>query len=108
MVSVAVAGAATPKNRFLPALTPPGRQRFGRGFRTVSVTLLIALLLTLAIEMVARGSAGSALSFLIQPYKPGWTTVAVIALLFLALDALLGRAHQGLLVLAPIFMLLDR
>lgn len=106
MVSVAVAGAATPKNRFLPALTPPGRQRFGRGFRTVSVTLLIALLLTLAIEMIARGSAGSALSFLIQPYKPGWTTVAVIALLFLALDALLGRAHQGLLVLAPIFMLL--
>jgi phosphoglycerol transferase MdoB-like AlkP superfamily enzyme len=89
-----------------PTLTPSRRRRFGRGFRTVSATFLIALLLTFAIEMVARGSAGGALGFFLQPYRPGWTTVAIFVLLFLGLDAVLGRAHQGLLVLAPVFMLL--
>lgn len=80
--------------------------RLRRGFKTVSVTFLVALLLTFTIEMVARGSAGGALGFFLQPYRPSWTTVAVFALLFLGLDAVLGRAHQGLLVVAPVFMVL--
>lgn len=77
-----------------------------RAVRTLSATCLIALLLAFSIEMVARGSAGGALGFFLEPYRPGWTTVAVFALLFLGLDAVLGRAHQGLLVLAPVFMVL--
>jgi len=87
-------------------LSSARRARLARGFTTVSITFLIALLFTFSIEMVARGSAGGALGFFLELYRPGWTTVVVFALLFLAFDALLGRAHQGLLVLAPVFMVL--
>ncbi|WP_274630566.1 LTA synthase family protein [Arvimicrobium flavum] len=87
-------------------MTPSRRQRLARAVQTVSVTFLIALVLTFTIELVARGSAGGALGFFLQPYRPGWTTVVIFCLLFLGLDALLGRAHQGLLVLAPVFMVL--
>ena len=37
-----------------------------------------------------------------QPFKPGWTTVALFALLLVGLDALLGRPHHGLLIVAPL------
>jgi phosphoglycerol transferase MdoB-like AlkP superfamily enzyme len=77
-----------------------------RTFRTLSVTFLISLLLTFTIELVARGSAGGALAFFFEPYRPSWTTVVIFCLLFLGLDALFGRAHQSLLVVAPVFMVL--
>ena len=46
---------------------PAWRSLLGGGIRTLSVTLLIALLLTLAIEMVARGSAGGAYVLVARP-----------------------------------------
>lgn len=106
MSAVALSDAAASESPSFFRLTATRRARLARGFTTVSVTFLIALLFTFLVEMVARGSAGGALGFFLELYRPGWTTVAVFALLFLACDALLGRAHQGLLVLAPLFMLL--
>lgn len=99
------AGVAPESGSFAPA-GRFRRLRLIRTFRTLSATFMIALLLTFSIEMVARGSAGGALGFFLEPYRPGWTTVAVFALLFLGLDAVLGRAHQSLLVMAPVFMVL--
>lgn len=106
MVASVLKGAALPLDSGLSGRKLTGRWHLARGFRTLSVTLLIALVLTFAIELVSRGSAGGALGFFLQPYQPSWATVAVFVFLFMALDAILGRAHQGLLVLAPLFMVL--
>lgn len=72
--------------------------------RNVATTVLIATLLTLAVESVARGSIGEAFLFFFEPYRPAWATVALFTLLLLALDALLGRLHMGALVLAPVVL----
>jgi phosphoglycerol transferase MdoB-like AlkP superfamily enzyme len=69
--------------------------------RNTTTTVLIAAVLTFAVEAVARGSAGEALLFFVEPYRPALATVALFTLLLLALDALLGRLHMGVLVLAP-------
>ena len=89
-----------------PEMARPMSRRALACVRTLSITILIALLLSFSIEMVARGSATGALGFLFEPYQPGWTTIAVFALIFLALDAILGRTHQAILIVAPLFLIL--
>ncbi|MET3790242.1 LTA synthase family protein [Aquamicrobium terrae] len=68
--------------------------------------VLASALLVFAIECVFRGDFASAITFFTQPYKPGWTTVLVFALILLGLDALLGRAWLGLLIVAPLTLTL--
>jgi hypothetical protein len=60
---------------------------------SLTVSLLISAALVFAVEIIARGSLESALTFLSEPLRPGWTTVAFFAALADRLDALLGRAH---------------
>ena len=70
--------------------------------RSVMVTLTVSAVLVFAIEFIARGSFVDTLHFFQQPFKPSWTTVALFALLLIGLDALLGRPHNGLLIVAPV------
>ncbi|MEO5325511.1 LTA synthase family protein [Mesorhizobium sp. CC13] len=70
------------------------------------VTLTVSAVLVFAIELIARGSFVDTLQFFQQPFKPSWTTVALFALLLVGLDALLGRPHNGLLIVAPLALLL--
>ena len=72
--------------------------------RNTTTTVLIAAVLTFAVEAVARGSLGESLLFFVEPYRPALATVALFTLLLLALDGLLGRLHMGVLVLAPIVL----
>src|SRR5690606_30136447 len=44
--------------------------------------------------------------FFLQPFKPGWTTVILFTLILITLDAVLGRRHQGLMVVAPLTLAL--
>lgn len=77
-----------------------------RAAGTAALTLLISAILVFCVEFVARGSFPETLLFFQQPFRPGWTTVLLFALVLVFLDALLGRAHHALLLLAPIALLL--
>ncbi|PZO73587.1 MAG: cation tolerance protein CutA [Mesorhizobium amorphae] len=69
-------------------------------------TLVIASLLVFSVEWVVRGSLDATLAFFSQPFRPSWTTVALFALVFWLLDAALGRAYNGVLVVAPVLLAL--
>lgn len=73
---------------------------------TAALTLLISALLVFTVELIVRGSVSQTLLFFQQPFRPGWTTILLFALLLIFLDALLGRAHHALLVVAPFALLL--
>jgi phosphoglycerol transferase MdoB-like AlkP superfamily enzyme len=71
---------------------------------SITASLLISAVLVFAVEIVSRGSFESTLTFLREPLRPGWTTIAFFALLLTCLDALLGRAHLALLITAPLVL----
>ena len=68
-------------------------------------TLLLAVALAFGVELIARDSLASTLAFFADIHRPGWTTVLLFALAALAIDALLGRAQGGLLILAPVVLI---
>ena len=92
-----------------PGAGPGSRpDRLPRALRlagSLTVSLLISASLVFAVEIIARGSLEGALTFLREPLRPGWTTVAFFALLLTCLDALLGRAHMALLLTAPLVLM---
>lgn len=73
---------------------------------SAAVTFVIAASLVFFVELIARGSLEQTLQFFSQPYRPGWTTVALFAMLLVSIDALLGRAHNALLVIGPLAILM--
>lgn len=66
------------------------------------VTMLVATMLVALIELLVRGSFAETIRFFNETYRPGWTTVTVFALVFLLIDGILGRAHNSLLLIAPL------
>ena len=66
------------------------------------ISLAIAAILVFAIELIVRGDFAGTASFFLQPLKPGWTTIVVFALILIGLDAVLGRSHQSLMIVAPL------
>jgi phosphoglycerol transferase MdoB-like AlkP superfamily enzyme len=85
--------------------SPRGAQRW-RTVGSLLVTLVTAAVLVFLIELTVRGSLADTLAFFRTPDMPGWTTILLFALALVALDALLGRAHQALLVLGPLMLLM--
>ena len=86
--------------------------RFGRATpywliaRSLLATLLIAALLTFFVELIARGSFAETMKFLSEPFRPAFATVLLFAIVLLGFDALLGRAHMGVMLLAPVALAL--
>jgi len=74
----------------------------GHALRYGLTSLLASALLVFAIELIFRGDFAATVGFFLQPFKPGWTTVVVFTLILITLDALLGRKHQGLMIVAPL------
>ena len=66
---------------------------------------MLAIALAFGVELIARNSLSSTLAFFADIHRPGWTTVLLFALAALAIDALLGRAQGGLLILAPLVLI---
>ncbi|WP_082221855.1 LTA synthase family protein [Mesorhizobium loti] len=66
------------------------------------ISLAISAILVFAIELIVRGDFAGTVSFFLQPLKPGWTTIVVFALILIGLDAVLGRSHQSLMIVAPL------
>ncbi|AYG59353.1 LTA synthase family protein [Rhizobium jaguaris] len=69
------------------------------------LTFLFALLTVIAIEWVARGELTDIARYFISPIHPGFTTVGIVMLLMLVLDAIFGRAHQSVLVVVPLLLI---
>jgi phosphoglycerol transferase MdoB-like AlkP superfamily enzyme len=80
--------------------------RLGPGLRYTLISLLASAVLVFAIEFIFRGDFGATVAFFLQPFKPGWTTVILFTLILVALDAILGRKHQSLMVVAPLTLAL--
>ncbi|MEP7452298.1 LTA synthase family protein [Phyllobacterium sp. SB3] len=68
----------------------------------LTAVFAISTMLVLAIELVFRGSISDSILFFQQLYRPAWTTVGLYVLIILTLDAIFGRAHNGLLIVAPL------
>ncbi len=75
-------------------------------FRYGLMSLLASAVLVFSIELIFRGDFASTVGFFLQPFKPGWTTIILFTLILIALDALLGRAYQGLMLAAPLTLAL--
>lgn len=76
--------------------------RAARGLRNTLISLVLALATVVAVEWIASGSFINVQDFLLSPIRPGLTTVGVLLLVMLLLDALSGRAHLSALALAPV------
>ncbi len=72
--------------------------------RLVNV-LALALMTIIVTEWLARGTLIDVSDYLLSPARPGMIAVLVLFLLFLAADALLGRAYQSALILVPLAIL---
>lgn len=88
------------------ALSRGSRAAIFAGIRHAVLMVVASAALVFAIEWIFRGDFAGAVAFFAQPYKPGWTTVLVFALVLLGLDAILGRAWLGLLAVAPLALAL--
>ncbi|MFJ6323575.1 MULTISPECIES: LTA synthase family protein [unclassified Rhizobium] len=73
-----------------------------RQFLSLILTLLIASSIVVGVEWIARGEFSAVLPYLLSPSRPGFTTIGLIMLVMLMLDALLGRAHLSALIVAPL------
>ena len=82
----------------------PPRSSFARMAGSVLVTVLLASILVFLVELIARGSFSETVQFFSTAQMPGWSTVLIFVLLLIALDAILGRAHQALLIVGPVVL----
>lgn len=68
-------------------------------------TLFLALLTIILTEWLARGTLTGVSDYLLSPARPGMVAVLTVFLLFVATDALFGRAYQSALILVPLALL---
>jgi phosphoglycerol transferase MdoB-like AlkP superfamily enzyme len=73
---------------------------------SLAITVALAASLVFLVELIVRGSLQPTLDFFQQPFRPGWTTIILFTLLLIGFDALFGRRHNGILLVAPIALLL--
>jgi phosphoglycerol transferase MdoB-like AlkP superfamily enzyme len=95
--------------RVLPHWQRPGATRAQasalREFVGVVLTFAIAFSAVIAVEWISRGSLADIPDYLTSPIKPGLTTIGLIMLVMLLIDALLGRMHQSILIVAPLILI---
>lgn len=71
---------------------------------SLALTLLIAASLVVMVEWIARGELSGVFPYLFSFSRPGFTTVGIITLAMLTADAVFGRAHLSLLIVAPLLL----
>ena len=71
---------------------------------SLTLTLLLALSLIVGVEWIARGEFSTVLPYLFSLSRPGFTTIGIVMLVMLILDAIFGRAHLSVLVVAPLLL----
>jgi len=74
--------------------------------RSLAVSGLLALLTVVVIELITRSSVAQTWIYFTNLEQPAWTTTGVFFLLYLAIDALIGRQHKAVLLVSPLVMLM--
>ncbi len=74
--------------------------------RSLAVSGLLALLTVVAVELITRGSVAQTWLYFTNLEQPAWTTTGMFFLLYLAVDALIGRQHKAVLLVSPLVMLM--
>jgi phosphoglycerol transferase MdoB-like AlkP superfamily enzyme len=74
--------------------------------RSLAVSGLLALLTVVGIEWTTRGSLDQTWIYFTNLEQPAWTTTGVFFLLYLAIDALIGRQHKAVLLVSPLVLLM--
>src|SRR5689334_3571779 len=75
-----------------------------RGVIAVALTAVMALLATFSVEVIARGGATDVGAFLSSTARPGMTTVVMLTIVMLCVDAVLGRRFLSALVVLPLVL----
>ena len=75
------------KNRTIPEWIGDARH----AARYAAVSLVASAVLVFTIEFIFRGDLAGTIAFFMQPFKPGWTTIALFVLI-LILDYFITRA----------------
>jgi phosphoglycerol transferase MdoB-like AlkP superfamily enzyme len=86
----------------MPAEAP---SRLSTGIRSIVLSFLLAVSLIFLVEWIARNSATEAVAFFLDPTRPAWVTAFIVFLLFLAVDAIVGRAEYGLVLIGPVALI---
>lgn len=101
-------GRRVARSAFWPDRVPrPESVTAMRATLRLAISLLLALVTVIATEWLARGTLSGVSDYLLSTARPGMVAVAVLLLLFIAADSLLGRAHQSTTVLIPAALLLS-
>jgi phosphoglycerol transferase MdoB-like AlkP superfamily enzyme len=72
---------------------------------SIAFSLSVALLSTIAVEWIARGTLTDVGEFLTSTARPGMTTVAMLAIVMLTFDAVFGRRYQSVFMLVPLIVI---
>ncbi|WP_246752986.1 LTA synthase family protein [Sinorhizobium sp. BG8] len=73
--------------------------------RSVAATSLLAILTVVAVELITRESFEQTFGFFTSVSRPAWTTCTLFLLVYLTVDALIGRKHKAVLIVAPLTLL---
>ncbi|MDI7863875.1 LTA synthase family protein [Rhizobiaceae bacterium n13] len=73
--------------------------------QSLAFSVLFSTILVFLVEWIARGSLTRTGAFLTSLSQPGLTTIAVLVLVLLSLDALLGRVHLAVLAVGPLLVI---
>ena len=65
----------------------------------------LSFLIVLSVELLSRCEYVDLPDFFLSTARPGWTTVGVVMLFMLTVDALLGRRYISLLAAVPIALI---
>ncbi len=65
----------------------------------------LSFAIVLSVELLSRSDYSDIPEFFLSASRPGWTTVGVVMLVLLTLDALFGRRYLSLLVAAPLALI---
>ncbi len=65
----------------------------------------LSFLIVLSVELLSRSEYVDLPDFFLSTARPGWTTVGVVMLFMLTVDALLGRRYISLLAAVPIALI---
>lgn len=67
--------------------------------------LVFSFAIVLAVELLSRSDYSDLPSFFLSTHRPGWTTVGVVMLFMLAVDAIVGRRYIALLIAVPLALI---
>lgn len=81
------------------------RSPAARAALSIAFTFSMALLSVIAVEWIARSTLADVGDFLTSTARPGMTTVVMLTILMLTLDAAFGRRYLSALVLVPLVLI---